>query len=94
MVGSNQEIWCTVSTVSGINSDSIMIIWVGPGEDTISTIGDRVMSTPIVSNDNVFTRSMYFNYLMEGDEGIYTCIVMVLETNATASVQLETLTSK
>ena len=31
---------------------------------------------------------------MKGDEGIYTCNVMILETSGSQSVELQSLTSK
>ena len=36
MVGSPQDIQCTVSTVSGVELSSVMISWMGPGGDTIT----------------------------------------------------------
>ena len=93
MVGSPQMIQCTVSTVSGVESSSVMISWMGPGGDTITT-DSRVTINPTTSSGNTYTSSIQFTYLMEGDEGIYMCNVMILETNGSASVVLETLTSE
>ena len=93
MVGSPQVIQCTVSTVSGVESSSVMIIWIRPGGDTV-TNNSRVTINPTISSGNTFTSSIQFIYLMEGDEGTYICNVMILETSGSASVELETLTSK
>ena len=93
MVGSPQFIQCTVSTVSGVESSSVMISWMGPEVDTI--INDsRVTINPITSSGNNYTSSIQFTYLMKEDEGTYTCNVMILETNEAASVVLEALTGK
>ena len=89
MVGSPQMIQCTVSTVSGVESSSVMISWMGPGGHTI-TIDSRVT----ISGTTGLMSTLNFMYLMEGDEGTYTCNVMILGTNESASVELETLTSE
>ncbi|XP_065904647.1 hemicentin-1-like isoform X2 [Dysidea avara] len=91
MVGSPQMIQCTVSTVSGVESSSVMISWMGPGGDTI-TNDSRVTINPTTSSGNTYTRSIQFTYLMERDEGAYMCNVVILETSGSASVVLETLT--
>ena len=94
MVGSPQVINCTVSTVSGVESSSIMISWIGPG-GVITAINGRV-STGSLTDDsnNMYSRSLQFTYLMEGDEGTYTCNVMILETGRSQLVELQSLISK
>ena len=89
MVGSPQMIQCTVSTVSGVESSSVMISWMGPGGDTI-TSDSRVT----ISGTTGLMSTLNFMYLMEGDEGTYTCNVMILGTDGSASVALETLAGK
>ena len=92
-MGSPQVINCTVSTVSGVESSSVMIDWMGPGLD--SAISDnRVTISPTTSNGNTYTNRLQFTYLMEGDEGTYICNVMILDTNESQSVNLKSLTSK
>ena len=93
MVGSPQIINCGVSTVSGVESSSVMINWMEPREGSIIS-DDRVMMSPVTSSVNFYTSSLQFTYLMEGDEGTYTCNVMILETIASQSVELQPLTSK
>ena len=102
MVGSPQVINCTVSTVSGVESSLVMISWVGPEGDSIIsdysvTIGSaggpiinggRVIISPTTSSSNTYTSSLQFTYLMEGDEGTYTCAVMILETSAVDSIEI------
>ena len=90
MVGSPQFINCTVSTVSGVESSSVMISWMGPGGGSIIS-DSRVTVRPTTSSGNNYTSSLQFTYLMEGDEGTYTCNVMTLETSGSQSVELEPL---
>ena len=92
-MGSPQVINCTVSTVSGVESSSVMISWMGPGGESIIS-DNRVTISPTTSSGNTYTSSLHFTYLMEGDEGTYTCNVMILETNESQSVELQSLTSK
>ena len=93
MVGSPQDIQCIVSTVSGVELSSVMISWMGPGGESI--INDsRVTISPITSSGNNYTSSLQFTYLMEGDEGMYTCNVMILETSASNIINIYNLISK
>ena len=80
MVGSPQDIQCVVSTVSGVELSSVMISWMGPGGESI-TNDSRVTISSTTSSGNNYTSSLQFTYLMEGDEGMYTCNVMILETS-------------
>ena len=93
MVGSPQDIQCIVSTVSGVELSSVMISWMGLGGESI-TNDSRVTISPTTSSGNNFTSSLQFTYLMEEDEGMYTCNVMILETNASHIVDLNKLTGK
>ena len=93
MVGSPQDIQCIVSTVSGVELSSVMISWMRPGGESI-TNDSRVTITPTTSNGNNYTSSLQFTYLMEGDEGMYTCNVMILETKTSRQLKLTNLTGK
>ena len=93
MVGSPQTIDCTVSTVSGVELSSVMISWMGPGGGSIIS-DSRVTISPTTSSGNTYTSSLQFTYLMEGDEGKYTCNVMILGTSGSQSVELQSLTSR
>ena len=93
MVGSPLVINCTVSTVSGVESSSVIIIWTGPGGRSIMN-NSRVTISPITFSGNIFTSNLQFTYLMEGDEGNYTCNWMILETTGSQSVELQLPTSK
>ena len=94
MVGSPQVINCTVSTISGVESSSVMISWMGPGGNINATNGRVSIGSVTDDGNNMYTRSLQFTYLMEGDEGTYTCNVMILETSGSQSVELQPLTSK
>ena len=93
MVGSPQDIQCIVSTVSGVEFSLVLISWMGPGGESI-TNNSRVIISPTTSNGNNYTSSLQFTYLMEGDEGVYTCNVMILETSVRNVVEIDKLTSK
>ena len=96
-VGMSVDIVCTVSTVSGVESSSVLISWIGPGGGSGGgpIINDsRVSISPTTSRGNNYTSSVQFTYLMEGDEGIYTCNVMILETTGSSSYTLPSLISK
>ena len=94
-MGSPQVINCTVSTVSGVESSSVMISWMGPGGNIDATNGRVSIGSVTDDSNNMYTRSLQFTYLMEGDEGKYTCNVMILETSSESdSVDIQLLTSK
>ena len=94
MVGSPQDIQCIVSTVSGVELSSVMINWMGPEGESI-TNDSRVIISPTTSiSGNNYTSSLQFTYLMEGDEGMYTCNVMILEINASHYIDLQNLTGR
>ena len=93
MVGSLQDIDCIVNTtVPGVSSVSVS--WTGPGGVSIMSNTNRVTISPTTSTDSIFTSSLQFDYLMEGDEGNYTCSVMILNASATQSFELQSLTGK
>ena len=92
MVGSRQDIQCIVSTVDGVELSSVIISWMEPGGESITN--DRVIISPTTSSDSNYTSSLQFTYLMEEDEGMYTCNVMILETRGTKFVDLNNLIGK
>ena len=94
-VGSPQFINCTVSTVSGVEPSLIMISWMGPEGVPIIISISRLAIIPVTFIDsNTYISSLKFIYLMEGDEGMYTCNVMIQDVNVSQSVELQSLTSK
>ena len=93
IVGSPQAIQCIVSTVSGVELSSVMINWMGPDGNLI-TDNSRIIVNPITSFGDIYVNGLHFIYLMEGDEGMYTCNVTILETTQTTVVELRNLTCK
>ena len=93
MVGSPQDIQCIVSTVIGVELSSVMISWMGPGGEPI-TNDSRVTISATTSNSNNYTSSLQFTYLMEGDEGMYTCNVMILESSISSLITLNNFACK
>ena len=70
-----------------------MISWMGPDGNVISD-SSRIIINTVTTLGNNFTSTLHFIYLMEGDEGIYTCNVMILETTQTSMVKMNNLTCK
>jgi len=93
MVGNPQVINCTVGTVNGVLADSVMISWMGPGGGSITT-NSRVTISQTTSSGNTYTSSLQFTYLMEGDNGTYTCNVTISGATGSQSVELQPLTGK
>ena len=93
MVGSPQDIQCTVSTVSGVELSSVMISWMRPGGKII-TNDSRVTISSTSGSGNNYISSLQFMYLMEGDEGTYECSVMILETTVSDKIETVNLTGK
>jgi len=91
LVGSPEEIHCLVSTVSGVEPHLVVISWIGPGGDTIRN-DSRVTISPTISVNNDYISTLEFTYLMEGDEGIYTCEVMIPEITASDYIAIQNLT--
>ena len=93
MVGSPQVIVCTVNTFNEVQSSSVVISWIGPNGNNIMN-ASRVIISPATFSGNIYTSSLQFTYVMEGDEGTYTCNVTILEISESQSVILSLLNSK
>ena len=94
LVGNPQVINCTVSTVSGVEYSLVMISWMGPGGAITTTNGRVSIGSVTDDGNNLYTSSLQFTYLMEGDEGTYTCNVMILDTSGSQSVELQSIIGK
>ena len=103
MVGSPQVLICTVNTVDGVEFSSVIIEWTGP--EGSYTNNNRVSidlemdemdlqmdDSPLYHNS--YNSTFKFIYLMEGDEGIYTCSVTILNTVTFQTTEIKSLTSK
>ena len=91
VVGRTQAFDCIVSTVSGVELSSIVISWIGP-DGNLTTDNDRIIIHPITASGNNYTSSLYFIYLMEADEGLYTCNVKILENIQTSTIEMNNFT--
>ena len=92
-LGMSGDIVCMVNTISGVESSSVLISWTGPGGRPIIN-NSRVSISPTTSSGNNYTSRVHFIYLMKGDEGTYTCNVMILEASGSSSYTLPSLISK
>ena len=88
-VGDEAIIDCTVSTVSGVELSSVMIIWIGPRG--VITNDRRVTISTTTFSGNNYTSSVIFEYLEEINIGTYTCNVTILDTSESQSVELSSL---
>ena len=93
MVGSPQDIQVIVNTVDGVQLNSVIISWMGPGGESV-TNDSRVTISPTTSSGSNFTSTLQFAYLMEGDEGIYAFNVTILDTIKSETTEIESLISK
>ena len=92
MVGSSQDIECTVQIpFNKPEPNSVMFNWTGPNGFYI-TNDSRVHISPIIFINSTFTSTLQFSYLMEGDEGTYTCNVTILNTTIPGNTEIKTLT--
>ena len=88
MVGDSQDIRCTVEVdFDGVELNSVKFSWLGPERIPIS-YDSRVTVSPTNSSDDTFVSILQFSYLMEKDDGKYTCCVMILSTNRSNSIEL------
>ena len=94
VVGEMQDITCSVTITSTIDPVSVDLTWTNA--DSIITADNRVtITTNIIENPSSFTytTTIQFVYLMEGDEGNYTCNVEVDDMVESRSIILENLRS-
>jgi len=66
-----------LSTFGGIEPNLVLIGWTGPGGDSVTT-NSRVAISPTTSIDNDYNNTLQFAYLMERDEGMSKCDMMIL----------------
>ena len=92
-MGSEQLIICIVSNLRGVELNDVMISWTGPGGDVIMN-SSRISIIPTNSSDNNFISYLQFEYLMEDDEGIYTCNVVKDDQTGSSSFILRALIGK
>ena len=93
MLGSPQAVNCMVSTVNGVELDSVMISWMSTAVNIMNDNRITISSTASSGNNN-FISSFQFAYLIREDVGNYTCNVTILETIVVASTELENFASE
>ena len=100
-VGQRQDVICSISVPPDIDPDDIELGWLN--EEDIITDDGRVTITESpddLSNDSsnfstsVVTTVLRFDPLYEDDEGTYTCIAIINESEISASIQLQNFRSK
>jgi len=87
MVGEPLTIYCIAITNTTLD---VIFNWTGPGGGSISN-NSRVTISPTTSSGDNYTSSLQFTYLMEGDDGEYTCNVSLLNVSASELVRIDTL---
>ena len=92
MVGEMQDIICSLAIAFGTDTSEVKLTWVGP--DGVIIEDDRVFIIPTFADGNTYTTILQFDHLMEGDEGVYTCDVMIGENIESLSVELQNIISK
>ena len=90
-----QNIICSVTITSAIDPGSVELAWINA--DGIVTTDNRVTIIPVNVTENpssfTYTTTIQFVYLMEGDEGNYTCNVTVDDMMKSQSTTLQNLRS-
>ena len=88
-----QDIICSVTITSTIDPNSVELTWTN--NDGIITTDNRVTITPINITENpssfTYSTTIRFAYLMEGDEGNYTCNVAVDDMMESHLINLQNL---
>ena len=88
-VDAAQDIVCAVETTK--NLTSVMINWL---KNNVTIVADeRITVNHTVQNKTILT-IVHFDYLMEGDEGTYTCNIIIDGNSESASTVLQNLIGK
>jgi len=93
IVGNPLGMECVVAAVDGIELSSVTIDWMGPDGNLIANTS-RIIVNPVTVIGSNYTSGLHFIYLMEEDEGIYACMVMILDVIKASFVELSNLTCK
>ena len=87
-MGSPQVINCIVTEVSGVTPDSGIIIWIGPNGEMVMNNSRTMITEAYNSGNNIYTSSLQFTYLMERENGTYTCNFIAGEISVSQSIEL------
>ena len=92
IIGEELDLVCLIALSSTSQTSSVNLTWDFTSNDNRVT----VIPTTITTDDSIgiiYTTVIQFAYLMEGDEGNYTCAVTIDEESAESTFNLE-ITSK
>ena len=91
IVGNSHEITCLIVTTSVLDLSSVTGFWRGP--DGIVVNSDRMITNATVYS-SLYTMALYFDHLLESDEGVYTCNVTISDHSVSLSINLTNILSK
>ena len=89
IIGEAHELVCSIVISSTVQTSSVNLTWNFTSNDDRVT----VIPTTITTDDSIgiiYTTVIQFAYLMEGDEGNYTCAVTIEENSGESIYNLET----
>ena len=88
LIGEAHKLVCLIALSSTAQSSSVILTWNFTSNDDRVT----VIPTTITTDDSIgiiYTTVIQFAYLMEGDEGNYTCSVIITGNVAKSTFNLE-----
>ena len=90
IIGEATDLVCSTVISSTEQSNSIILTWNFTSNDDRVT----VIPTTITTDDSIgiiYTTVIQFAYLMEGDEGNYTCAITIDEDSGESNYNLQTI---
>ena len=90
VVGEDLELVCLIAISFTAQTSSVNLTWNFTSNDDRVT----VIPTTITTDDSIgiiYTTVIQFAYLMEGDEGNYTCAVTIEENSGESTYNLQTI---
>ena len=95
VVGDMQDIICLVTITSAIDPNLVELTWTHDNNNVTTDNRVTIIPTNITENPSSFTytTTIQFAYLMEGDEGNYTCKVSADNMIKSHSIVLQNLRS-
>ena len=92
-VGRDEDIVCTVSGIIGVEPSALMISWFGPQGRITNDSDSRLSIIPTTFSNNAYISRLLFEYLVEDDEGNYTCNVAILDDSTSSVIWLQSFFS-
>ena len=93
IIGEELDLVCQIAISSTAQMNSVNLTWNFTSDDNRVT----VIPTTITTDDSIgiiYTTVIQFAYLMEGDEGNYTCAVTIDEDLTESTFNLELISKK